>query len=196
MIHKIVPFLALFVCLALIMPSLNCAPPDPLTETVIKTNLIVLGTITDNRTEVVTVVSGNTTGKLAYTLFTLSIEKVIKGDPSIKQAIIRLPGGYIGDGIYQLPTEDYFRISDHVLVSLIREDADVYMLFAAPRQGGEIPIHGDSGILWIRGSAISRAPLELIMGRICKILRINGIPNSLNEPCPEPEYEPVSPPKP
>jgi hypothetical protein len=164
---------------------------DPLTDTVIGADLIALGTITDNRTDVVTLVSENGTGKLAYTLFTLSVEKVIKGDPSIKEAIIRVPGGYIGDGVYQLPTEDYFRISDHVLVSLIHEDADVYTLFAAPRRGKWIPIHGDSGILWIQGSAMSRVPLEEIMGRICKILRINGIPNSLNEPCPEP----ASPPK-
>jgi hypothetical protein len=178
-------FLVVLVCLSLVIPALNCTPPDPLTDTVIKADLIVLGTITDNRTDVVTVVSGNTTGKYAYTLFTFSVEKVIKGDPSIKEAIIRVPGGYIGE-IYQVPIFGYFQISDHVLLSLIREDADVYTLFAAPRRGREIPIHGDSGILWIRGSAMSGVPLEEIMGRICKILRINKIPISLNEPCPDP----------
>lgn len=188
-------FLVLMLFFPIIASLIGCAPPDPLTETVIKADLIVLGTITDNRTEVVTIVSENSTGKFAYTLYTLSVEKVIKGDPSIKEAIIREEGGYIGDGIYQFSTAGWnFRISDHVLLGLIHENADDYILFAAP-YGGKIPIDSVNSILWIQGSAMSTAPLEEIMGRICKILRINRIPISLNEPCPEPADEPISPPK-
>jgi hypothetical protein len=163
--------------------------PDPMTHMVIKADLIVLGTITEKRYDVVTVVSGKTTGKLAYTLFTLSVEKVIKGDPSIKEAIIQVPGGYIGE-VYQVPILGYFQISDHVLLGLIKQKDDVYTL---EFNTIEFTQCADS-VFWIQGSAMSRDPLELIMGRICKILRINGIPNSLNEPCPEPA-EPASPPK-
>ena len=177
-------------------PSNSYITPDQLTETVIGADLIVLGIITEKRYDVVNVVSGNTTGKFAYTLYTLSVEKVVKGDPSIKEAIIRAEGGYIGDGIYQGPTGRHFRVSDHVLVSLIREDTDVYTLFAAPYRENPFELWRiDDGVLWIQGSAMSRDPLELMMGHICKRLRVNKIPISLNEPCPEPADEPVSPPK-
>jgi hypothetical protein len=187
-------FLVLMLFLFIIPSLIGCAPPDPLTDTVIKADLIVLGTITEKRYDVVTIVSENSTGKLAYTFFTLSVEKVIKGDPDTKEVLIKVEGGPIGE-VYQAPTGGYFLISDHVLLSLIREDADVYTLFAAPRRGREIPIHGGGGVLWIQGETISSIPLEEIMGRICKILRVNRIPISLNEPCPEPAYEPASPPK-
>ena len=193
---KIAKILIILILLAVTLGTASCnnslivnhALADPLTETVIKADLIVLGTVTDNRTEVVTIVSGNTTGKFAYTLYTLSVEKVLKGDPSIKEAIIRAEGGYIGDGIYQGPTGRHFRVSDHVLVGLFKQKDDVYIVWE-----GENPQFAGS-VFWIQGSAMSIDPLELIMGRICKILRINGIPNSLNEPCPEPA-EPASPPK-
>jgi len=196
-------FLVLMLFFSIISSFIGCAPPDPLTDTVIGADLIVLGTITEKRYEVLNVGIDTDniapgkypyTGKCAYTLFTLSIEKVIKGAPSIKEAIIWVPGGYIGE-IYQVPIFGYFEISDYVLVSLIREDADVYTLFAAPLRGREVPVDGgDSGVLWIQGSLMSRTPLEEIMGRICKILRVNNIPISLNEPCPEPAA-PASPPK-
>ena len=185
-------FLVLMLLLSIIPSFIGCAPTDPLTDTVIQADLIALGTITDNRSDVMIVATGNSTVKHPYTFFTLSVETVIKGDPSIREAIIRVPGGPI-NGKYLLPTERYFLINDHVLVSLIREDADVYTLFRAPKKnlfGLPIPTI-DDGVLWIRGSATSREPLELIMGRICQVLRLNGIPNSLKEPCPEPAW-PVS----
>jgi len=106
-------FFVLMLLLCIVPPLTGCAPTDPLTDEVIKADLIALGTITDNRSEVVNVVSGNRTGKFAYTLFTLSVEKVIKGDPLTKEVIIRVSGGYMGDGTYQGPTGAYFSISDH-----------------------------------------------------------------------------------
>jgi hypothetical protein len=167
---------------------------DPLTDIVIKADIIALGTITDNRTEIVTTVSENYTSKFAYTLYTFSIDKVIKGDPSIKEAIIREEGGYIGDGIYQGSQGSWnFWISDYAILGLMRGSDDEYILFAAPYEGKFLE-EGVNSVLWIQGSATSREPLESIMGRICKILRINGVPNSLNEPCPEPT-EPVTRPE-
>jgi len=151
--------------------------PDPLTDTVLKADLIVLGTITDKRYEVVTVKSGNVTGKFAYTIFTLSVEKVIKGAPDTKEVLIKVEGGPIGD-IYQAPTGWYFSISDRVLLSLNKGDDNIYSLPYL-------------GVLWIKGSkVISNPELQDMMGRVCKILRENNIPISLDEPCPEPA-EPV-----
>jgi hypothetical protein len=194
-------FLVLMLLLSIIPSFIGCAPTDPLTDTVIKADLIVLGTITDNRSEVVMVkTSENTTGKFAYTLFTLSIEKVLKGDPSIKKVIIQVEGGYLGDGLYQLlsPGVRSFRTADHILVGLIHLDGDRYTKFGINYRKdwfGPLMIGGYDSVFWIRGSATSREHLELIMGRVCRALRINGIPNSLNEPCTEPADWPASPPK-
>jgi hypothetical protein len=163
----------------------SCIYHDPLTDPVIKADFIVLGNITDNRTEVVTVVSGNTTGKFAYTFFTLSVEKVIKGDPSIKEVIIRVKGGPIGE-VYQVPTEGYFSISDRLLALLHFEEGNVYTL-------------PNSGLLWFESPAIgakSTVGLPESMGRIIQIMLANNIPIALPHsewpPLPVP---PVSPPK-
>ena len=159
---------------------------DTIKDTIANADLIVLGTITDKKYDVVTVGSGNTTGKYAYTIFTLSIEKVIKGEPSTKQVFIKVAGGYIGE-IYQVPIGKYFRISDHVLVSLIKKDADVYSLFEVLPKGGQIPIDSNGGVLWIDGSVISSStPLQEMMGRVAKIMLANNIPISLDEPVPIP----------
>jgi hypothetical protein len=188
-------FLVLMLLLSIIPSFIGCAPTDPLTDTVVKADLVALGTITDNRSEVVTAISGTRRGKIAYTLFTLSVEKVMKGDLDTKEVIIKLEGGSFGDGSYQLPSPGgtFFQLSDHVLVGLIREDANVYTLLEIPyRKNLFGPLMFSDGVLWIQGSSlISREPLELIMGRICQVLRLNGIPNSLKEPCPEPAW-PVS----
>jgi hypothetical protein len=168
---------------------------DPLTDIVIKADLIVLGTITDNRTDVVTVVSGNFTGKSGHTFFTLSIEKVLKGDPSMKEATIREDCAYLGNGMYQWSTTCAgFQISDHVLLGLIRED-DFYILYAAPYGELGTPIDTVNSDFWWQGR--SRAPLEEIIGRIVRIMLINNIPVTLpaSEWPPLPAPEPVSPPK-
>ncbi len=145
---------------------------DPLTDVVSHSDLIVLGTITDKRYEVVQVggKSDNwTPGKYAYTIFTLSVEKVIKGDPSTKEVLIRLAGGPIGEK-YQLPIEGrwYFRISDHLLLSLKREDTNMYTLF-------------HPGVLWIQGSAMSTTSLQEVMGRVAKNMLAQNIPIALDE---------------
>ena len=106
-------------------PSNSGITPDPMTDMVIKADLIVLGTITEKRYDVVTIVSENSTGKFAYTLFTLSVEKVIKGNPDTKEVSIKVEGGPIGE-VYQLPTGAYFSISDRVLVLLHLEEGNVY----------------------------------------------------------------------
>ncbi|MBI2832588.1 MAG: hypothetical protein HYX79_10075 [Chloroflexi bacterium] len=69
-------------------PTTTTPLPSPLIpqptekELVIKSDLIVAGTITDLRYEVVTIDQGGRTGRQAYTVFTLSVDTVIKGDPN------------------------------------------------------------------------------------------------------------------
>jgi len=148
--------------------------PDPLTEAVINADLIVLGTITDQRNEVVNVAEGHWGGKHAYTIFNLSVEKVIKGDPNTREVLIRVPGGYLGE-VYQAPTEWYFSISDRLFLNLHKEEGNI---FTIPRI---------NGVIWIEGvSVVSEASLEYMMGCVAKIMKDNNIPIVLDEPIPMP----------
>ncbi len=162
-----------------------------------RADLIVLGTITDNRTEVVTVMSEHP-GKFAYTYYTLLVEEVVKGDPSLKEVIIRDEQGYLGNGIYQYSTGGRaFNVSDYALLGLMRDD-DIYVLFAAPYGDLGTPIDSVNSDFWVQSKEwIPSHTLQEIMGRICRILIINGTPpNPLSKPYPIPIYEPASPPKP
>lgn len=144
----------------------------------VNADLIVLGTITNQRNEVVNVAEGNWAGKHAYTIFTLSVEKVIKGDPNAREVLIRVPGGYIGE-VYQVPTEYYFSISDRLLLNLHREEGNIFT------------IPHSNGVIWIEGvSIVSEASLEYMMGCVARIMKDNNIPIALDEPIPIPA-EPV-----
>jgi hypothetical protein len=183
--RKAVLILMLF--FSIISSFIGCAPRDPLTETVIKADLIVLGTVTDNSTEVVTIVSENSTGKRAYTFFTLSVEKVIKGNPDTKKVLIKVKGGPLGGEEYQEPTGAYFYIADRILVLLNLEEGNVYTLPYA-------------SIVWSESPAIGAKSIESLsysIGRIIQIMRENNIPIALpaSEWPPLPAPVPVSPPK-
>jgi hypothetical protein len=180
-------FLVLMVFFSIIPSLIGCAPRDPLTDTVIKTDLIVLGTITDNSTEVVTVISDNSTGKFAYTFFTLSVEKVIKGNPDTKEVLIKVEGGPIGGGVYQGPTGAYFLLQDRILASLHLEEDNVYIIPSSGVVWSERPTIGAKSIVGLQES----------IGRIIQIMLANNItialPHSEWPPLPAPV--PVSPPK-
>lgn len=102
---------------------------NQLKDPVAKADLIALGTITDKKYEVVSVGlnTDNVPGKFAYTIFTLSVEKVIKGNPDTKEVLIKVKGGPIGQ-VYQVPTGAYFSISDRMLALLHLEEDNVYTL--------------------------------------------------------------------
>ncbi len=85
-----------------------------LKDLVVKSDYIVMGTVADKKVEVVTVGEGKLAGKRAYTIFTLSVEKVIKGDPDTKEVLIRVEGGRTRN-FWQPPMGPYFSIPDKVL---------------------------------------------------------------------------------
>ena len=176
---------------------------DPITHIVLQADLIALGKITDSRNEFTTVVSDNSTRKYTNTYFTFSIEKVLKGDPSINEVIIKqFFCGRLDDGTYQWSTACAgFQIYDHVLLGLMRNE-DYYYLYAAPYPDGSIPIDDtNSDFWWDRSSGNpllareAQEALEQIMGRIYRILIIYNVPYNMDEPVPIPIYEPASPPK-
>jgi hypothetical protein len=137
--------------------DIQCAPSDTLTETVIKSDLIVLGSITDNRTEVVTVLSEHP-GKFAYTIFTLSVEKVIKGNPDINEVLIKVEGGAIGE-VDQVSTGVYFLMSDRILVALHLEEDNVYTVLP-------------SGLVWAERPTIGATPVQSLPDSIRRIIQI------------------------
>jgi len=173
------------------------SPPDPLTDIVVKADLIVLGTITDKKYEIVTVglkskesnlAGDNTTqeakageldcnnintnnitpGKFTYTIFTLSIEEMIKGDPTTKQVFIKVIGGLAGSPGPE-PPGPYFSITDRILTLLNRLDDNVYT----------VPY---GGIQWIESPSIgakSVVKLQDAIGHVIQIMKANNIPISL-----------------
>jgi hypothetical protein len=135
--------------------------PDPLTESVIKADLIVLGTITDKKYETVTIGSGNTTGKYTYTIFTLVVEKVIKGDPTTTQVSIKTLG---------FETDpSYFLLKDKILVLLNRQNDNYYTLSKWGLQWFESPSTGAKPIV----------NLQEAIGHIIQIMKVNNVPITL-----------------
>ncbi len=173
--------------------AVTIAPSDPqksFEDAVLNAELIVSGNITDKRYELVPyetksisgadnttqqdygVTAGNITQGKAYTIFTLAVKKVIKGDLATKQIFVKVPGGYIGE-VYQVPTGDYFQISDHVLVMLHREDDNIFTI---------------SRLAWLRGSVIISEPeLNDVIVRVIQVMRANNVPVAL----PEAEWPPL-----
>jgi hypothetical protein len=155
---------------------------DPFKAQVTKADLIALGTITQQKYDIQTEIicaDNEFTRKGAYTVFTLSVEKVIKGNPDTKSASIKVEGGPI-NGMYQLPTGRYFRISDHVLVGLIRQKGNVYAASAShpsteiytgqhnPQDAGQITILGHWDY-YGRDGLITRARCYLISPAMASI---------------------------
>ncbi|MBI2831727.1 MAG: hypothetical protein HYX79_05675 [Chloroflexi bacterium] len=153
-----------------ILPSPRFPPrpeEDILREMVINSDLIVAGTITDLRYEVITVEQGAAAGKQAYTIFTLSVDTVIKGDPATKSVLIRVSGGKIDEKITEGPLDYYFTVSDRVLTCLQRGNDGIYT----------IPAYG---VLWRKGSIINTAlDIQYVISRIIQVMRDNNIPVSL-----------------
>ena len=172
----------LFTLLALVLIPLSAsgctrqeqAQAEPFWDAVVNADLIVSGNVTDKRYDIITHQTGNFTGKHAYKIFTLSVEKVIKGDPTTKEVLIRVPGGPIGQ-LYQGPPEWYFSISDQLLVSLHREE-------------GNVDTVSSPELVWILGpTRITQPDLPVVIGRVIKIMKANNIPIAL----PESEWPPL-----
>ncbi|MFC1861167.1 hypothetical protein ACFLYL_02660 [Chloroflexota bacterium] len=62
---------------------------DYLSYLVKESHNIVFGTITGEKSYTVTVSEEGQTGKTLYTIFTLSVEKIIKGDYNIKEVLFK-----------------------------------------------------------------------------------------------------------
>jgi hypothetical protein len=154
-----------------VKPSIAIPTPnltDPLTGMVLAADIIVLGTITNQKIE--TVVRGS--GTFDYTYSTLTIEKIIKGEPGSRELFIKTE---IGVGNLLL-------VADKTLVCLHKDINNIYTPEYGPRlTTGPFPIDSTDGyIIWIQGAHVNtRNPLEEVIGRVIQIMRANNIPIAL-----------------
>jgi hypothetical protein len=145
-------------------------------DPILVSDMIILGTVTDLKYDIVDVVEGEHSGKSIHTIFTVSIEKVIKGDSATKELFIRGEGGMTAE-VAEIPNPNYL-ISDKVLVCLGRENNEFYTLLT-------------DGLIWIYSSKygmdISPLTLSDSIGLVIKIMQANNLPIAL----PQSEWPPL-----
>jgi hypothetical protein len=152
--------------------------PPRYKEAVIDADIIVLGTVTDVDYEEIQVGEGEYAGKQVYTITTLTVEKVLKGDPGTKQVLFRTEGGIFEDGVEQFPRQK-FEIGHRLLYYALEE-----------WQGDQYVPANSGGILWAGGGNIYAPPvkvcfqdtvyrldiLEDVMEIVIKLMKENNIP--------------------
>jgi DNA-binding beta-propeller fold protein YncE len=139
---------------------LEVTPVDLLTEVVVEADCIALGTITDKQYD--------TTSNIVYTIFTLSVEKMIRGNPDSKEMFIKLPGGETDEYSMIIPGALYFSVPETVLLCLKKMNADVYSVMP-------------NGVLWGKSDVVSmQIDLSTVIGRVVLIMKDNNIPVALS----------------
>jgi hypothetical protein len=171
------------------------AQPNPLADGIAKSDLIVSGNITNLKYEVETVTQAdNLTGKRVYTIYSLSVEKVIKGDPAIKEVLIKVEGGKTNEVVMQNPSVPNLSITDRLLVGLYRKN-DYYYFTGFTTfwiERSKLPVFS---LIMPDKTRISN--LQEMLGYILMIMRDNNIPITLPEedrppfPVPNPVSTPM-----
>jgi hypothetical protein len=106
---------------------------------------------------------------MTYTIFTLSVEKVIKGDPAITEVFIKTLGGAAVTPPFS-PKEK--------ILTLLEQGNDNYYTVSK------------YGVQWFEDTAIgvtSRVHLQDAIGYILQIMKMNNVPISL----PRSEWPPL-----
>ncbi len=162
---------------------------DPIEKNTLLADIIIVGTVIDQKVERVDSSQHDYLGSITYTTFTFSVDKMVKGNPDTKEVFIRLPGGTIKDengATNNPPWQGYFTMSQQALLFLKKGDGNYFTVmvpFGAPwwkKAGGyEFIMTKANG---------ERMTLENLLGIIVKTMRINAIPIALppNERPPEP----------
>jgi DNA-binding beta-propeller fold protein YncE len=157
-----------------ITSPLEVTPVDLLTNVVIEADCIVSGTISDKRYEEFPFKKGEMGG--IHTIFTLSVENMIKGDPESKEVYIKLPGGKTDEYSMIIPGVVYFSVPEIVLVCLKKSGENIYTIMP-------------NGMLWEKSSTVRTSPdLLVVIGRLTQIMKDNYIPIAL-----PPEAIPILP---
>jgi hypothetical protein len=142
---------------------------DPLKDNVIKADLILLVTATDQKYEVVQGGQGEYAGTFTYTIYTLSIEKIIKGKVATKEIFLKVSGGPYQGGFN---FEPHFNLSDRALICLKNGIDNIYLPLGSGKP--------DDGVLWIKSLSINSVEkLDDIIGRVIRIMQAYDIPIAL-----------------
>jgi hypothetical protein len=159
-------------------------PPEAagMENVVLKADLIVIGEITAQKYETIS----EKLGKMTYTLYTLTIEKTIKGDPDIKEVFIKVSGGKNGDFIAIQMSGPVLAITDKTLICLKNEsDKTYYSSFSFSKDSGDVQRIGESdGTLWINSKVngiSSGNSLDKVLGWVILVMKKNDIPIVLPE---------------
>jgi hypothetical protein len=145
---------------------------DPLNGMVVQADVIVFGNISAQRYE--TVAQGDRGGSFTYTYSTLSVDKILKGDPNSRQIIIKTAGIAVGVTNIQL--------AEKLLICLHKGNDNIYTPEPGPMPtSGMVPIDSTTGgIIWEKSSTVSTSPsIENALGRVIQIMRANQIPVAL-----------------
>ena len=162
------------------------APPSQQADTeseyppeypILNSDIIVYGTITGEKTEVVTVGEGERVGKNVYTMLTLTVEKTIKGDSGNKEVLIKQWGGRTPE-VTTDPGWPYLQTADKALLCLVKEEGSIYKVQS-------------KGLLWIDSKYAKTIDITFqeVICRTTEIMRKNNIPIALKPeeiPCPSP----------
>jgi hypothetical protein len=146
-------------------PTIEVKPnsKDPWEEMVLRADCIVAGTITNKSYELVTVPQTDGNGKLAYTNYILSVEKVIKGDTDTKEIFIKLQGGPINENLYEVPVFGGFEVLEKVLVCLSYQGDNRFTL---------VP----DGKLWTNDKKFVPSKIEDAISHVTRIMNDKNIP--------------------
>lgn len=161
-------FTAFFIItLSLLLPACTrkTTTPDPLEYITLNSDCIIVGTITDQEYEILTTFDGTRTHRIPNTIFTVSIEKVIKGDVKGSKVLFRVEGGPIDDKGWLLPPKEYYGIGEKIIACLSDNCRGIYGSIVVPWYYSE------------RGS--TGAKREDIICRIINIMKKHKIPVSL-----------------
>jgi hypothetical protein len=138
------------------------AQKDPLKDRVLNADLIVSGNITDQRSEMTNTVQGR-----IDTIYSLTVDKAIKGDPSAKEIFVRVPGGTLDGKTYSIAGVVHYSIHT-ILLSCLHKEADgIYTILP-------------DGVVWEENKTVSmNVPITDAIGRVVKILIAFNIPVAL-----------------
>ncbi|MBN1190220.1 MAG: hypothetical protein JXA46_10740 [Dehalococcoidales bacterium] len=131
---------------------------------VLAADLIVIGEITGIKYEVVE----EEIGRLIYTIYTLKIEKTIKGDEKIKEVYFWALGGNNGETAMVYIFHHKFDITDRLMICLQKRPDDTYdVLFN----------DGSNGQLWLESKVWKMSyDMDTVLGWVILVMKKNNIP--------------------
>jgi hypothetical protein len=134
-------------------------------------------------------------GRFPFTLVTFRVHETLKGATDPGELVLALPGGFLGDELYEIEGVPRFAVGEKVLVfargngargfPIVGWSQGLFRLVADPGSGAEIvadahgaAVHGLEGARWRKG-AVAHAAHE---GAAVTLLSTHGVEVALDAP--------------